>query len=261
MGSRSFTPGHLDVLVGDTVVWRNNSQKTHNVKFGADGFNSGRIAPRGAANHVFTPAGEYAYICTIHDGMTGELGVHTLLLSGPKGPVGRGEPVALHVRAPETATPVTIEEDSGAGWVPVATAGPPPPSGHDGHIEPGTLHATVVPPGSASYRAVSALGASPPLRVEVSDGARLTVAARRVRAGRSSVRVSAVPAAPGTRVVLQLDLRERFGWWPVARGRLDRRSRAAFTVRGHRGARARVVLVGADWTTPLAQSRVLRLPR
>jgi plastocyanin len=261
MGTKSFSPRHLDVLVGDNIVWRNTSIKAHNVKFETEGFNSGRLAPRLAANHIFGVAGEYAYICTIHDGMTGELGVYPLLLSGPTGPVGRGETVRLHVRAPLDATGITIEEDSGAGWVPVAAAGPPPPSGHEGHIAPGTLHANVVPSGSASYRAVSALGASQPVRVEVTDGARLAVAARRARRGRSVVRVSAVPAVPGTRVVLQLRLRERFGWWPVARTRLDRRSRAQFTVRGHRGARARVALVGADWATPLAQSTVVRLPR
>ena len=38
-------------------------------------------------------------------------------------------------------------------------------------------------------------------------------------------------------------------------------SRARFSVRGHRGAPARVVLVGPDWATPLNESRVLKLPR
>jgi hypothetical protein len=61
-------------------------------------------------------------------------------------------------------------------------------------------------------------------------------------------------------VVLQLKLRERFGWWPIARARLDKSSRARFTVRGHAGAPARVVLVGPDWATPLSASRVVKLP-
>ena len=72
--------------------------------------------------------------------------------------------------------------------------------------------------------------------------------------------VSANPSTPGARVVLQLKLRERFGWWPVARARLDKRSRASFSVRGHAGAPARVVLVAPDWATPLNESRVLKLP-
>jgi hypothetical protein len=71
--------------------------------------------------------------------------------------------------------------------------------------------------------------------------------------------VRARPASPGTRVVLELRLRGRFGWWPAARARLDRRSHARFTVRGHAGVPVRVVTVRADWATVLSKSRVLRL--
>lgn len=42
-------------------------------------------------------------------------------------------------------------------------------------------------------------------------------------------------------VVLQLYLKERFGWWPVATHRLDKRSRTTFRP-AQRGVRARVVL-------------------
>jgi hypothetical protein len=132
--------------------------------------------------------------------------------------------------------------------------------GHEGHADPGTLHANVVAAQTASYRAVSAAGASPELRVEVGAGPALSLAARS-RPGRRLINVKASPAAPGARVVLQLRLRERFGWWPVARARLDARSRAQFTLRGHAGVPARVVTVGPDWTTVLSKSRVLRLRR
>ena len=259
-GTSSFSPANLDVLVGDNVIWRNNSVKTHNVKSEAEGYNSGRFGPRTAANHVFASAGSFPYVCTIHDGMTGEIGVHPLLLSGPKRPVQRGASVALHVRAPEGTSEVTIEADSGSGYRPVAVAGPPEGGGHEGHVEPGTLHANVVASESATYRAVSAAGSSPELRVEVSDGAVLEVSSTSGSRGRR-VGVKASPASPGARVVLQLKLRERFGWWPVARARLDKRSRAEFTVRSHGGVPARVVMVGADWASPLSQSRVFRLAR
>jgi plastocyanin len=259
-GTSSFAPRDLDVLVGDNVIWRNNSVKTHNVKSEAEGYNSGRFAPRSAVNHVFASAGSFPYVCTIHDGMTGEIGVRPLLLSGPTRPVQRGASVALHVRAPEGTSEVTIEADSGAGYQPVAVAGPPEGGGHEGHVEPGTLHANVVAADSATYRAVSAAGASPELRVEVSDGAALAVSSKRGSGG-LRVGVKASPASPGARVVLQLKLRERFGWWPVARARLDKRSRASFTVRRYGGVPARVVMVGADWASPLSQSRVFRLAR
>ena len=73
--------------------------------------------------------------------------------------------------------------------------------------------------------------------------------------------VRARPASPGTRVVLELRLRERFGWWPVARARLDRRSHAQLHGSRHAGVPVRVVTVGADWATVLSKSRVLRLRR
>ncbi len=259
-GTTRFAPSELDVLMGDNVIWRNNSQKTHNVKSEAAGYSSGRFAPRAAANHVFSTAGVFPYVCTIHDGMTGEIGVYPLLLDGPSRPVQPNAAVALHVRAPEGTGPVTIEADSGAGFLPVAVAGPPVGGGHDGHAEPGTLHANVTVSQSATYRAVSAAGASQELRIDVSAGPALSVSAKRRSAG-VLINVKASPASPGAPVVLQLRLRERFGWWPLARARLDKRSRAAFTVRRYGGVPARVVMVGADWTSPLSQSRVFRVTR
>ena len=260
-GTTRFAPSELDVLVGDNVIWRNNSQKTHNVKSEAEGYNSGRFAPRTAANHVFATPGVFPYVCTIHDGMTGEIGVYPLLLDGPSRPVQPNASVALHVRAPEGAGPVTIEADSGAGFVPVAVAGLPVGGGHEGHEGPGARHANVVVAQSTTYRAVSLAGASQELRIEVSAGPVLSVSAKPRSAAGVLINVKASPASPGANVVLQLKLRERFGWWPVARARLDKRSRAAFTVRHHGGVPARVVVMGADWTSPLSQSRVFRLSR
>jgi hypothetical protein len=261
MATAAFSPAQVDVLAGDTVVWRNNSQKTHNVKFETEGFNSGRVAPRGAANHPFPTPGVYDYVCTIHDTMTGQVGVYPLLLDGPSKRVRRGTSVALHVRAPEGAGEVRIEADSGAGFAPVAVAGPSDGGGHEGHEDPGTVHATVVANETATYRAVFSGGASQELRVEVTDAPDLSARVRRGRRGTALVTVAANPATPGARVVLQLKLPERFGWWPVARARLDKGSRARFTVRGHRRVPARVVLVGPDWATVAGQTRVLRVPR
>jgi plastocyanin len=259
-GTSSFSPSNLDVLVGDTVIWRNNSLKTHNVQAETAGYDSGRFGPRSAVNHVFPAAGVFPYVCTIHDGMTGQIGVYPLLLGGPGRPVQPGAAVALHVRAPDGAGEVMIEADTGAGYQTVATAGAPEGGGHEGHVEPGTLHANVVVNRTTTYRAVSAAGSSPELRVEVSAGPALALAARS-KAGRRLIDVRARPSSPGTRVVLELKLRERFGWWPAARARLDRRSSARFTIRGHAGVPVRVVTVGPDWATVLSKSRVLRLRR
>ncbi|MEA2364641.1 MAG: hypothetical protein QOI32_153 [Thermoleophilaceae bacterium] len=258
--TQSFSPKQLDVLTGDNVVWRNNSQKTHNVKFDTEGFNSGRFGPGEARNHPFPTAGIYVYHCTIHDGMDGEIGVYPLVLSGPKKRVRRGTSIALHVRAPEGAGEVRIEADSGAGFVPVAVAGPDAGGGHEGHDEPGTVHATVVASETAVYRAAFAGGVSQAVRVEVTDAPDISARVRRGKRGAALVTVAAKPATPGARIVLQVKLRERFGWWPVDRARLDKRSRARLTARGYAGAPARAVLVGPDWTTALSVSRALKLP-
>jgi plastocyanin len=258
--TQSFAPRNVDVLPGDRVIWRNTSTKTHNVKFETEGFNSGRIAPRGVANHDFNVPGVFPYICTIHDGMVGQVGVYPLVLDGPAKRIRRGTSVAFHVRAPEGAGEVRIEADSGAGFVPVAVAGPAQGETHEEHDAPDTVHANAVVSETAVYRAAFDGGVSNELRIEVTDAPDISAKVRRIGRGRAVVSTAANPATPGARVVLQLKLRERFGWWPVARARLDRRSRARFTVRANAGAPARVVLVGRDWATALNSSRVLKLP-
>ena len=260
MGAGSFSPAQLNVMPGDNVVWRNNSTKTHNVKFDTEGFNSGRVPPRSGANHVFPDAGVYAYHCTIHDGMIGEVGVYPLVLEGPKGRVRRGRTIAFGVRAPEGASDVTIQADYGSGYAPVGGTTPVVPgSGHEGHDAPGELHAEVPASETATYRAVYSGGSSNELRVEVTDAPDVTAGVKRGRRG-TAVNVGTTPAAPGGRVVLQINLKERFGWYPVDRARLDRRSHARFLIRRYGGVRARVVLVGPDWATPLSESGTVRLP-
>jgi plastocyanin len=256
----SFVPAHLDVLVGDPVSWRNNSIREHDIASEDGGFDSGRVAPGAIFAHTFTTPGTYAYVCTIHEVMRGEVAVYPLLLSGPADVVARGAPVALHVRAPAGVSSATIEEDTGSGYRPVATATPQVGQGHEGH-EDATLHATVKPPAGAFYRAVSGDRASPPVRVEVTDEVRVALKAS-ARRGGALLEANSIPAQPGARVVFQLRLRERFGWWTVARGRLNGRARARFMLRRSRPARARVALVGADWVTVLAASpRIVVRPR
>jgi plastocyanin len=251
MGESSFSPSQLDLLVGDTVLWRNASLREHNVLSEAAGFESGRIEPRLGFSHTFATAGTYPYLCTIHFGMTGQVDVHPLLLSGPPGAVLRGAPVVLRVRAPTDVPEATIEEDAGAGFRPVATATEAPGG-------PGALEATVSPGATAVYRAVAGDRVSPSLRLEVTDQVRFKVGAS-ARRGGATVRVRTLPAQPRARVVLQLYLRERFGWWPVASRRLDARSRARFLPRRRLPVRARVLLVGPDSTTVLVTSRPITL--
>jgi hypothetical protein len=96
----------------------------------------------------------------------------------------------------------------------------------------------------------------------VSVGRPLELRAR--RQGRKRVRLTAkaTAAQPGAPVVLQTWLKERFGWWPIARRRLDRASQARFTFRRRsRGRRLRVVLTEPDGVTARGTSNVVRVRR
>jgi plastocyanin len=239
----AYNPQRVSILTGDTVGWRNSSFiNQHTVSSPA--FESGPIVPGGGFFHDFTTTGAYQYLCTIHPIMAGEVDVYGLLLDGPDRAVARGAATTLTGRAATGIDSISIEEDTGAGFHAVETA----------HAQDGKFRATVHPPASGSYRAVSGADASPAVPVAVSNRTdlRLRVTGRRVR-------VHVDPANPGARVSLQLKLRERFGWWTVRRARLDKRSDARFTVRRRKPAWARVVLTQSDGWTILAASASVRV--
>jgi hypothetical protein len=202
-----------------------------------------------AFSHRFDTAGTESYYCTLHVFMRGVVDVHRVLLETPNEPGAPGRPYALRGRAAVPAgSTVAIEGDSGSGFQPAATATVD---------DKGAFRADVVPTTTTTYRAVSGEETSPPAQVLVLDRKLSASSAGRGRA--VVVRAAVAPASPGATVVLQLRLKERFGWWPVARTKLDRRSRAHFAVRlGHRYA-ARVVLTLRDGATQLALSPTLQV--
>ena len=165
--------------------------------------------------------------------MVGQVGVYPLVLEGPATRIRRGQTIAFGVRAPDGAGEVTIEADYGSGFVPVAAAD----AGRPGARPPGSRRARRAARGRRGDR-----DRHLPRRLLRRDEQRAARGghrrARPVRAGcaararGSVVTVSANPATPGARVVLQVNLRERFGWWPVKRARLDKRGHAA--LRGER---------------------------
>jgi hypothetical protein len=106
---------------------------------------------------------------------------------------------------------------------------------------------------------VAGAESSPPVRLLVLD--RAVAATARTSGGRSRVRVQVTPPGHGGMVMLQLRLRERFGWWPVRHAELDHHGRATFSVRAPGRVRARVVLTLADGATPLAFSPEVRIGR
>ncbi|HKU67211.1 MAG TPA: cupredoxin family copper-binding protein [Candidatus Baltobacteraceae bacterium] len=73
MSDYAFKPQMLTVQPGDTVVFQNDDDVTHNVT--ADAFKSGDIAGGKSWKYTFTKSGVYPYVCTYHPGMQGTITV------------------------------------------------------------------------------------------------------------------------------------------------------------------------------------------
>lgn len=241
---QEFSPAQIDALPGDALTWSNVSERTHTVTADDGTFDSGDLAS-GATFTVAAAAepGVYAYHCRIHAGMSGEVDVRRLILGPlPSAPIPAGERVALKGRAADRVTAVTIERDIGSGFRPVGVALP---------AADGTWSTDVTADTTGDYRAVSGM--------DISQVRRLLVLDRRVDVtptGRG-IHVTVTPGLPYGHLLLERNTRERFGWFPVARGRLDYLSRADFRVR--RPATVRVSVVDRDGWARIAVSPPLHL--
>jgi plastocyanin len=243
MQFQAFAPNAVDVLPGETVEWTNISSRAHTVTADDDSFDSGEVEGGDRFQVAFDTLGSHPYHCRLHPGMAGEVDVQRVTMGTlPPGLVEVGEHIQVDGRTADPSAPVAIERDTGGGFATVATVAP---------SADGTWQGQVVAEETADYRARTG--------TDVSDVRRLLVSDRRVivRARRGRVRVRVVPPNPYGRVMLELRLRERFGWWPQKLKRLDYLSRASFRV--NRRVRARVSLVGRDGWTRLAISRVVRV--
>jgi plastocyanin len=221
-----FAPGLLQILPGDTVTWRNGDATNHTATADDDAFDSGYLSPGTTFSLVFPKLGHYAYHCTIHKFMHGEIVVVPVALQGPGRPIVSGGQVVLHGLAP-----------TGTGAVVVAQLGG---KGHDRRV---------VPAGDGSFtvklRALTPEYVAARVKKLASTPVRINVAPRvRVHLSGNSVTVTARPARPGARVALQRYVRELFAWRTVSRARLDASSRVTLSLGpGHAG-RFRVVVRG-----------------
>jgi plastocyanin len=242
----AFSPAQVDALPGETVQWTNVSPRVHTVTSDTGAFGTDELLPGAVFAQRFDVPGSYAYHCTIHPEMTGEIDVRRVILGLlPTAVVAQGTRVEVTGRAADASGTVEVQRSVGGGaFATVASAVP---------ATDGSWQTTIAATATADYRA--ALGG------DVSQTRRLLVSARRVllRKTRRGVAVTVTPSVPYAKVMLQADLRERFGWWPIARARLDYLSHASFRVRAP--ARVRALLVSRDGWTPLATSKVLVLGR
>ena len=243
-------PADLSVLVGDRVVWFNGSSRTHTVT-SPEGHFDARVTTGRTFSHPFAAVGDFGYYCRLHPGITGRVAVRRLLIDEAPATAVRGERLRIAGRAAFGIGRVTVEADTGSGFAAVTQAGV------DEH---GVFAADVQPTASGEYRVAAGDERSDARSIAVNDVRRLSLTGR-LRRDRAVLGARSLPAKPGATVVLQLRLRERFGWWPVRWARLDERSRARFTYPRTRSADARVVLVGPDGATVLSASRTFRIRR
>lgn len=242
---QTYAPGEIDVLPGETVEWMNVSSRPHTVTADDDSFDSGEVDGGDRFAVTFDAVGSHGYHCRLHLGMVGEVDVRRVTMGTlPPGLVEAGERIAVDGRTADPSAPVEIERSVGGDFETVATITP---------NADGTWQGELVAERTADYRAR--------MGTDVSDTRRLLVSDRRVivRARRGRVSVRVVPPNPYGRIMLELRLRERFGWWPQTFKRLDYLSRASFRVT--RRVRARVSLVDKDGWTRLAISKVVRVRR
>jgi plastocyanin len=245
----TYSPPRIDVLAGDTVHWSNDSVRVHTVNADDGAWASARVPGSATFSHRFDTPGTATYYCSLHSFMRGEVDVHRVLLTAPSEPGAPGRPYTLRGRAAMPAgTSVTLEADSGAGFQAAGTATVGPD---------GTFTTDVKPTTTASYRAVAGGETSQTVQLLVLD--RKLTASASARGRRVAIDASVAPAAPGAPVVLQLRLPQHFGWWPVARARLDHHSRARFALKLAHRYPARVLLTLSDGATALATSHTLHL--
>ena len=70
-----FAPATTTAKVGDVIEWTNTGSVPHNVTFDDPTLTSGTLNQNDTWQVKFTTAGSYAYKCTFHPGMTGQVTV------------------------------------------------------------------------------------------------------------------------------------------------------------------------------------------
>jgi plastocyanin len=75
MDGVQYGPAQLTVRAGERVVWVNKDPFPHTVTADNQAFDSGSIATNGTWTFIAKKPGEYAYHCTFHPTMKGQLTV------------------------------------------------------------------------------------------------------------------------------------------------------------------------------------------
>jgi plastocyanin len=71
----AFSPGSVEIRVGDTVTWTNRDSVEHNATDGS--FDTGLLGQGESASIRFEAPGTYAFLCEPHPSMTGTVVVRS----------------------------------------------------------------------------------------------------------------------------------------------------------------------------------------
>lgn len=125
--SRAYQPAELTVEAGQSVIWTNRGFGPHTVTAAGGEFDSGRINAGESFKVTFTTPGTFAYACTIHPSMHGNVMVLAPGLLPPGGlPVALKETLAkahtahgpltlVRVQAPRPGASVLLQLRSPKG--------------------------------------------------------------------------------------------------------------------------------------------------
>jgi plastocyanin len=100
----AFAPATLTVTAGDTITWTNEDSVVHTATSTTGAFDTGELAQGESSSVTFTAPGTYAYICSPHPDMTGQVTV--LAAAATPTPASGGGPipdVAMPPRLPPSA--------------------------------------------------------------------------------------------------------------------------------------------------------------
>src|SRR3954452_2740908 len=75
MTNTTFQPQSIDVKVGDTVTFVNKDEIAHTATAGDGSFDSKTMEAGASFTFKATKAGQIAYVCNFHPGMTGTINV------------------------------------------------------------------------------------------------------------------------------------------------------------------------------------------
>ena len=100
----AFAPATLTITAGDTVTWTNEDQIEHTATSTTGAFDSGLLGQGASYSFTFTTPGTYAYLCTPHPSMTGQIVVQAAAAPAPTASAQAGGPL------PDVAMPAASGE-------------------------------------------------------------------------------------------------------------------------------------------------------